>query len=492
MVGGVSMNTASIEHHLREIGFKFNDWYSFLDLDNFDSDHLVENLTTEGNDDRPFLWSNGEFIEKCNNGEICIIALRQAESLFNLSQLMFALYHGSLQACTFLDLQKSRPPRDIRQRGFTKLENCNTKSGTTFRRVLHGLCWEIVEQGGLPVIFSMIQNPVLPIIQQKCLDALTNILCVDHIEWLVLSRQSWFLDKLVKMVNEGDLQCDMVPAISVIDRLVVVILAENMNAAYKQLMDSNFISICIDQLQSPKGKNEMSKLHFIKFQTIAMQALALLCQDDRSAKWEKVLQERVFSHAYQCALVWNTEQPPSDPTWDKSESFYRNMSFSSSALLFSLIILIHAVLKWPGKRKHLQKKGLMFQYQLSKMMTLSLSETSNSKDSNVPIIKNAVEWLLKSLTGVNDKDENCSRVETSLSTAGLFSSILNPISELCEKVFRECSYKECGKRESQTGQWNTCPHCNVVCYCSSICKEADRKMNHTTTKCSYLSMKQVD
>ena len=43
---------------------------------------------------------------------------------------------------------------------------------------------------------------------------------------MVLRRQPWFLEKLISMVSKGDLQCDMVPAISVLDRLVVVILSE--------------------------------------------------------------------------------------------------------------------------------------------------------------------------------------------------------------------------------------------------------------------------
>ena len=34
---------------------------------------------------------------------------------------MFALYHGSVSACTFLDLQHNQPPRDIRKHGFVKL-----------------------------------------------------------------------------------------------------------------------------------------------------------------------------------------------------------------------------------------------------------------------------------------------------------------------------------------------------------------------------------
>ena len=50
-----------------------------------------------------------------------ILARKQAEAIFNLSQLMFALYHGSVTACTFCDLQFNRAPRDIRQSGFCKL-----------------------------------------------------------------------------------------------------------------------------------------------------------------------------------------------------------------------------------------------------------------------------------------------------------------------------------------------------------------------------------
>lgn len=489
MVGGAIVNSSEIVCQLSGDGFRFNDWYSFMDLDNFDSEHLVRNLSLPGPEGQPFTWNNDEFAAKCSQGEIYVTALRQAESLFNLSQLMFALYHGSLHACTFLDLQKNRPPQDIRQRGFVKLDNCNVKSGTSFRQALHGLCWSIVESGGLPVIFSMIQNPVLPIIQQKCLDALTNILCVDHIEWLVLCRQSWFLEKLVKMVEGGDLQCDMVPAISVVDRLIVVVLSDNMEAVYKQLQDLDFVTICVSQLQEKQKSHGATRLHYIKFQTIAMQALALLCQDIRSTTWPERVQEKVFSHAYHCALHWDTEQPPSDPKWDRSESFYKNMSFSSSALLFSLVILIHAVLKWPGMKERLSEKGLMFKYQLSKMMTLAMHTTScHHKDSNAPIIKNAVEWLLRVLF-TNSESETTSDAEQ-LDSEQLCCAILNPLSELSEKVFRLCSYKACSKRETQVGQWQVCKQCKVTCYCSEACRRKDERGEHNPNQCSFLSMEE--
>uniref|UniRef100_H2XK28 Uncharacterized protein n=3 Tax=Ciona intestinalis TaxID=7719 RepID=H2XK28_CIOIN len=247
MVGSCGHHNTISNKDSPNIRIKFNEWSSFLDLDHFNSSYLIAVLTEKKCSNKPYLWTDSSV--KCESN-VSITALRQAEATFNLSQLMFALYHGSISACTFLDLQLNRPPRDIRKH-FTLLgtKNCYNLSGTTFREALHTLCWEITESGGLSVIFSMMQNPVLPIIRQKCLDALTNILCVEHIEKIVLERQPWFLEKLVTLIKSGDLQCDMVPAISVLDRLIVVILSENMKLPYEQLIKLDFVTMCIHRLQ---------------------------------------------------------------------------------------------------------------------------------------------------------------------------------------------------------------------------------------------------
>ena len=52
---------------------------------------------------------------------------------------------------------------------------------------------DIFEAGGLEVIFTMFQNDHMQIIKQKCLDALTNILCVPIIEEFVLNVSLIFL-----------------------------------------------------------------------------------------------------------------------------------------------------------------------------------------------------------------------------------------------------------------------------------------------------------
>ena len=85
----------------------------------------------------------------------------------------------------------------------------------------------------------------MKIIKQKCLDALTNILCVPVIEEYVLKvclsngippiklplifkEKSWFLRDLIELIRPGKLaektterlQQDVVPSISVLDRLI--------------------------------------------------------------------------------------------------------------------------------------------------------------------------------------------------------------------------------------------------------------------------------
>lgn len=136
-----------------------------------------------------------------------------------------------------------------------------------------------------------------------------------------------------------------------------------MKDPYNQLIKKNFVNICLNRLKSPEFTSKSVYLHFVKFQTISMQviifiskvilleakyfqAIALLCADKQSKTWPKSLQDDVFAYAYKSILMWNTNSPPTDPIWHQSESFYRTMSFSSSALLFSFVILVHAILEW--------------------------------------------------------------------------------------------------------------------------------------------------
>jgi hypothetical protein len=78
------------------------------------------------------------------------------------------------------------PVRDISEHGFNKIADQEKGSGTACRRALHDLCCDIFEAAGLEVIFSMFKHDHMKIIKQKCLDALTNILCVPVIEEYVL------------------------------------------------------------------------------------------------------------------------------------------------------------------------------------------------------------------------------------------------------------------------------------------------------------------
>jgi len=483
---GVGLEQTSLSYHQRDSSlitlYKFREWYSFLDMDNFNSEHLVSTLINKDPEtELPFLWTRLPNVghQKCN--EVPVIALKQAEAVFNLSQLMFALYHGSLTACTFCDLQLSRPPRDIRKNGFNKLGSQFSISGTTFRKALHDLCWEIAENGGLPVIFSMMKNPLLPIIKQKSLDALTNILCVDSIEKVILEHQPWFLEELVSMIKNGELQCDMVPAVSVLDRIVVVILTDRLQGPYDQLLRLKFIQVCLKRLTSSKFSTQVVYLHFVKFQTISMQAIALLCADEQSRGWSKELQDDIFNYAYRSVLMWNTDQPPTEPIWHQSEAFYRSMSFSSSALLFSFIVLVHAILKWPGKRDHLMKEAVAFKYQLSRLLTLegfaANPNQADNEDPNNPIILNVLNWMWSTLYEPDDEKTPC-----------LYQSVIEPLPELCEKVLRNCSYQPCRKREDKAGQWRCCSVCSITCYCCEECENSHKGGDHNLKACKFLAM----
>jgi hypothetical protein len=236
-------------------------WISHQYLDTFDSDRLIEALVASEEIGRPFLWTSDlqpyfeAFKRHCgtiqpprgasrpevffrfdDHGREVEKMVRQAEALFNLSQLMFALYHGQHKTSTFGDLNNPQlnnpevnpnrvvPVRDISEHGFNKIADQEKGSGTACRRALHDLCCDIFEAAGLEVIFSMFKHDHMKIIKQKCLDALTNILCVPVIEEYVLRQQSWFLRETINLIRCGKtdekLQQDVVPSISVLDRLI--------------------------------------------------------------------------------------------------------------------------------------------------------------------------------------------------------------------------------------------------------------------------------
>lgn len=102
----------------------------------------------------------------------------------------------------------------------------NKDGRVDFYAVFEDLVRDIVEQGGLDVAFMMYQNPRLPMVRQKVLDLITNVATVPDIAYQIMLAQVWFLDHLLRMIRDGQIVSDKIPALSVLIRLLKVMLTE--------------------------------------------------------------------------------------------------------------------------------------------------------------------------------------------------------------------------------------------------------------------------
>merc|ERR1712106_917687 len=528
-------------------------WTSHADLDTFNSDTLINSLVSMTPNHEPHLWSPnlapcfdhfkrhvctcnipdctvsihiatdiGAYIEHSRNakayfnhtpeGATARIMVRQAESVFNLSQLMFALYHGQSRASTFRDLNApdhrivTDQPQDRKliHAGFDKIKGEQSIHHES-RRALHELCCEIFESGGLEVIFSMFEFDHMKIIKQKCLDALTNILCVPVIEEFVLMRKSWFLTDIIRLINTGrivnkteveKLRQDVVPSISVLDRLIVVILSNNLEHQYQKVMQEKCIEACLDSLENDLHKNfgngrtspnrpqesallDEYKAHFVKFETIAMQAISLLFHDHRSAAWDVRLGKRVIRHCLRILTRWREKSTA------RAGQQQQVSSFRTSALLFTLTVIVKVsnfdddkeLFKYANKC--LREDNLL----LHLIMPLSTVQIDDDGCRFIAYSKKAFEmcgnqanWprqaesILNSLTWLYQRHYRHHQAPAPY-TDLVPGSIDNPLRELSERVYRRCSSKHCHVIESKHRRFDQeCVKCRVTIYCSERCQ----------------------
>ena len=108
---------------------------------------------------------------------------------------------------------------------------------------------------------------------------------------------------LIQLIREGvtseKMQQNVVPSISVLDRLVVVILSKAMNKKYEVLMREQAMEACLTLLENgtvelqAAAHNQVgdhmiiddSRSHFMKFETIAMQGKPLFRGKRRTASF---------------------------------------------------------------------------------------------------------------------------------------------------------------------------------------------------------------
>lgn len=104
-----------------------------------------------------------------------------------------------------------------------------------FYAVFEELVMDIVKQGGLDVAFRMYLNPILPMVRQKVLDLITNVATVPEIAYKIMTGQPWFLDHLLRMIRDGNMVSDKIPALSVLIRLLKVMLTERLLKFFREI-----------------------------------------------------------------------------------------------------------------------------------------------------------------------------------------------------------------------------------------------------------------
>ena len=93
---------------------------------------------------------------------------------------------------------------------------------------------------------------------------------------------------------------------------------------FKILLNQRFDSIKTRYLQA----------HFVKFETIAMQAISLLFHDHRSAAWDVRLGKRVIRHCLRILTRWREKSTA------RAGQQQQVSSFRTSALLFTLTVMV--------------------------------------------------------------------------------------------------------------------------------------------------------
>jgi hypothetical protein len=116
-------------------------------------------------------------------------------------------------------------------------------------------------------------------------------------------------------------------------------MAENcIEACLESLEKGLDIFLMTDNIHGEAFRNDEIKHHFMKFETIAMQAISLLFSDSRSEQWPRELLIRICEHCIKILHRWKLKTNPRE-----TEQLSRiPMSFNSSALLFTITILVKA------------------------------------------------------------------------------------------------------------------------------------------------------
>jgi hypothetical protein len=250
-----------------------------------------------------------------------------------------------------------------------------------------------------------------------------------------------------------------------------------------------------------KSYHKIEKLeqhHFMKFETIAMQAISLLFSDSRSEQWPRELLIRICEHCIKILHRWKLKTNPRE-----TEQLSRiPMSFNSSALLFTITILVKASQMHRGHFLHryvdywLNESNLLLKV-IKHLVHVKFDDDGNQflaydeslapgvhNNQHIQIINSLVYLYNRHYDGFTLAEPYDDRLPR---------AIVEPLKDLSENVYRRCSNHpsgssepNCRRRESDSDTFQyPCLHCNITIYCSKQCRQQHR-VQHSSV-CQFMT-----
>ncbi|CAF1925599.1 unnamed protein product, partial [Rotaria magnacalcarata] len=414
-------------------------WYSYPDLNTFNSDLLLDTLTIRHIKPSKAVSPWNVKAENPTVIPLTEIATRQLEALFNLSQLLFGLARAEQSNYTFRDLQLGQQPQRFREAGFNKFPNNNNRP-IDFFAIFQLVVSDVVKSGAIDIVFMMHKDSRIRCVKQKCLDLLSNVATIPDVARLILDRYSDFLIQLVQGIRDGHLIEEKIPSLSVLLRLCKVIVNKNLLDSYQSLIDMQFIDIIIDLFDTGEYKYIDSVVYFIKFESLALQCLNIMLQcAEHVDMWSEKAQIRLVN--YCCTLLHKSVL---DDEQKYNHHHHHNNNNQKKTEINHLIYaeqhsiihsLSYATLTFLSVVRCRKEIGIFYR------------ENEHFRE-----LLSAMRHKYGPRNEDEDQDEN--------------------------RQYRKCSNSLCQMIENDQVKFQTCPHCHKLTYCSQYCREVHWTLNH--------------
>ncbi|UJR35693.1 hypothetical protein I4U23_028442 [Adineta vaga] len=471
-------------------------WYSYPDLNTFNSSLLLDTLTIRNIKLTKAISPWNIKADDPSTLPLTEIATRQLEALFNLSQLLFGLARAEQSNYTFRDLQLGQPAQRFSEAGFNKFPT-NTNKPIDFFLIFQLVVNDIVKSGAIDTVFLMYKDPRIRCVKQKCLDLLSNISTIPEVARLILDRYSEFLIQLIQGIRDGHLIEEKIPSLSVLLRLCKVIVDKNLIKSYQYLIDMQLIDIIIDLFDHSEYKYLDSVVYFIKFESLALQCLHIMLQCvEHVDMWSEKAQIRLVN--YCCTLLHKSVLDDEQKTrrhYQKRTELNHLIYAEEHSIIHSLsyaILTFLSVVRCRNEIGTFYRENEHFRELLSAMKYKYGSRSEFiSRD---PSISNALSQVA---TIMFDRYQRKKRrnhhhhhhhyhdhqqLEEHMKQH-LYEQYQDDDDDDDEdydenRFYRKCSNSLCQITENDQVKFQHCPHCQKLSYCSQYCREVHWTLNH--------------